>query len=89
MRENAARPSGNGGTAFVTSGAHMAESAVSTAGARPDSAAMRPDGGPSRSDGVATPQTRNDLYLWVHEHLHLPADLEAQLITAIESVFTR
>jgi diguanylate cyclase (GGDEF)-like protein len=35
------------------------------------------------------PQTRNDLQVWVRDHLSLPPTLEALLIGAIDAVFTR
>jgi GGDEF domain-containing protein len=35
------------------------------------------------------PETRTDLQLWVHEHLHLPPDVETALLAAIDAVFTR
>ena len=35
------------------------------------------------------PQTRNDLQLWVREHLELPSHLETALLEAVDSVFTR
>jgi len=37
----------------------------------------------------ALPQTRNDLQLWVREHLELPSHLEAALLEAVDAVFTR
>jgi hypothetical protein len=37
----------------------------------------------------ALPQTRNDLQLWVREHLELPADLEIALLEAVDAVFSR
>ena len=37
----------------------------------------------------ATPQTRNDLRTWVHDHLRLSASLESSLFNAIDAVFTR
>jgi len=36
-----------------------------------------------------TPQTRNDLRTWVHDHLRLSASLESSLFNAIDAVFTR
>ena len=39
--------------------------------------------------GDAVPQTRNELQVWVHEQLKLPAPIEAALLTAIDAVFTR
>src|SRR5687768_7644421 len=35
------------------------------------------------------PQTLNELQLWVRQHLRLPAELESELLTAIDTVFTR
>jgi diguanylate cyclase (GGDEF)-like protein len=35
------------------------------------------------------PQTRNELQAWVRAHLHLRAEVEAALLTAIDAVFTR
>jgi diguanylate cyclase (GGDEF)-like protein len=35
------------------------------------------------------PQTRNELQAWVRAHLHLRPDVEAALLTAIDTVFTR
>jgi len=35
------------------------------------------------------PQTRAELRLWIREHLHLTAELDAALMAAIDSVFTR
>ena len=35
------------------------------------------------------PQTRNELQLWVQDHLHLPAQQESALLTAIDAVFSR
>src|SRR5258706_16143054 len=46
----------------------------------------RADKGPG-SDAV--PQTRNELQVWVHEHLKLPAPIETALLAAIDAVFTR
>src|SRR5207248_3581432 len=37
----------------------------------------------------AVPQTRNELQVWVHEHLKLPAPIETALLAAIDAVFTR
>lgn len=37
----------------------------------------------------ALPQTRNELHIWVREHLNLPAQLEAELLLAIDTVFSR
>jgi len=39
--------------------------------------------------GDAVPQTRNELQVWVHEHLKLPAPIETALLAAIDAVFTR
>jgi len=39
--------------------------------------------------GDAPPQTRNELQVWVHDHLKLPAAIEAALLAAIDAVFTR
>ena len=39
--------------------------------------------------GDAEPQTRIALHLWIRDHLGLPAELETELIAAIESVFAR
>src|ERR1700692_2006759 len=35
------------------------------------------------------PQTRNDLQLWVREHLELPSHLETALLDAVDAVFSR
>src|SRR6266705_5353359 len=35
------------------------------------------------------PQTRNELHSWIRDRLHLPATLEAALLSAIDAVFTR
>lgn len=35
------------------------------------------------------PQTRNELHVWVRQHLELPANLEMSLLEAFDSVFTR
>ena len=49
--------------------------------------------GPVRSKGgsipLTQPQTRNELQQWVRDVLHLPHDLEASLLAAIDAVFTR
>ena len=37
----------------------------------------------------ALPQTRNDLQLWVREHLELPSHLETALLDAVDAVFSR
>ena len=46
-----------------------------------------------RSDKLTTtgpqPQTRNELQGWVRERLSLDPPLEASLLTAIDTVFTR
>jgi diguanylate cyclase (GGDEF)-like protein len=47
---------------------------------------MRPQKVANRSP---QPQTRNELQIWVREQLHLPAELEAELLNAIDAVFTR
>jgi GGDEF domain-containing protein len=47
---------------------------------------MRPDKSPSES---LTPQTRQELPAWVHEHLRLPAHLERDLLNVLDVVFTR
>jgi GGDEF domain-containing protein len=47
---------------------------------------MRPDKGLTTA---ALPQTRNELQVWVREHLQLPASTEAALLSAIDAVFTR
>src|SRR5712671_1251693 len=41
------------------------------------------------SSESAQPQTRNELQVWVHEHLKLPAPIETALLAAIDAVFTR
>jgi GGDEF domain-containing protein len=46
----------------------------------------RPD---KRLAPLPQPQTRNELQIWVHEHLQLPSSAEAALLTAIDAVFTR
>jgi len=35
------------------------------------------------------PETRSDLQVWVHDHLHLAPDVETALLAAIDAVFTR
>jgi diguanylate cyclase (GGDEF)-like protein len=35
------------------------------------------------------PETLNELQVWIRRHLHLPAELEARLLRAIDGVFTR
>ena len=35
------------------------------------------------------PQTRNELHVWVREHLQLPAPIESALLSAFDAVFTR
>jgi diguanylate cyclase (GGDEF)-like protein len=47
---------------------------------------MRPD---PLLESRALPQTRNELQLWVREHLRLPAATEQALLNAIDTVFTR
>src|SRR5436305_1674969 len=47
---------------------------------------MRPD---PLLDTRTLPQTRNELQLWVREHLRLPATTEQTLLNAIDTVFTR
>jgi PleD family two-component response regulator len=47
---------------------------------------MRPE--KVQSSGTQ-PQTRNELRLWVRETLRLPAQLESELLAAIDAVFTR
>ena len=42
-----------------------------------------------KAAGDPLPQTRNELQGWVHEHLKLPAAIEAALLGAIDAVFTR
>src|SRR5256712_3865849 len=39
--------------------------------------------------GAPQPQTRSELQGWVRDHLHLPSAFEAELIAAIDAVFTR
>src|SRR4051812_29524073 len=56
--------------------------------------AERVQGNFMRSDKLTTnpspqPQTRNELQHWVREHLALTPQLEASLIAAIDTVFTR
>jgi GGDEF domain-containing protein len=50
-------------------------------------------GTPVRTDKAfgpgVLPQTRNELQMWVREHLRLPAPLESALLAAIDAVFTR
>jgi GGDEF domain-containing protein len=50
-------------------------------------------GAPMRPEKVAEPgpqpQTRSELQNWVREHLHLTAQLETALLSAIDAVFTR
>src|SRR5262249_25279889 len=41
------------------------------------------------AETVAQPQTRNELQLWVREHLRLPASAEQALLSAIDAVFDR
>ena len=40
-------------------------------------------------DTGTSPHTRTELQLWIREHVDLTAELEAALMTAIDSVFTR
>jgi GGDEF domain-containing protein len=40
-------------------------------------------------DTDVLPQTRNELQLWVREHLHLVPGVESALLAAIDAVFTR
>jgi PleD family two-component response regulator len=47
---------------------------------------MRPDKAPEPGP---QPQTRNELQNWVREQLHLSSQLEAALLSAIDTVFTR
>jgi GGDEF domain-containing protein len=47
---------------------------------------MRPD---NLVDFGLQPQTRNELQVWVRDHLQLAPDLEAALLAAIDAVFTR
>jgi GGDEF domain-containing protein len=35
------------------------------------------------------PQTRNELHVWVREHLQLPTTIESALLSAFDTVFTR
>ena len=56
--------------------------------------AERPEHGTHmRTDKVVDPgllpQTRNELQVWVREHLHLSVGLETSLLAAIDAVFTR
>ena len=44
---------------------------------------------PTKGPNDAEPQTRNALHHWIHDRLQLSAELEAELIVAIESVFAR
>src|SRR5262249_11826987 len=46
----------------------------------------RPDPYP---DGAPKPETRKELEIWVRERLHLPPAAEAELLAAIDAVFTR
>jgi PleD family two-component response regulator len=41
------------------------------------------------SHSGAQPQTHRELQVWIHEHLKLPAQLEGELLAAIDAVFTR
>jgi PleD family two-component response regulator len=47
---------------------------------------MQPKEAPSSEH---LPQTLNDLQVWIHDTLRLPAELEASLIAAIDAVFMR
>ena len=47
---------------------------------------MLPD---KRTDTTTLPQTRTELQIWIREHLRLAAELETQLMSAIDAVFTR
>jgi GGDEF domain-containing protein len=47
--------------------------------------AMRPEEFPA----LRPPQTRGELQVWIREHLELPAEVEASLLTAIDAVFVR
>src|SRR5262245_56473403 len=47
---------------------------------------MRPD---KIVETGTLPQTRNELHIWVREHLHLPQASETALLNAIDAVFTR
>jgi diguanylate cyclase (GGDEF)-like protein len=40
-------------------------------------------------DDLTHPQTRSELPTWVHEHLHLSAAQEAELLAVIDAVFSR
>src|SRR5205809_795718 len=45
---------------------------------------------PQKATGLGPqPQTRNELQLWVREHLELPHPLETKLLEAIDAVFSR
>jgi GGDEF domain-containing protein len=46
---------------------------------------MRPEKVPS----AGSPQTRNELQNWIREALRLPVQLETELLSAIDAVFTR
>lgn len=47
---------------------------------------MRPE---KATDTAPQPQTRTELQLWVREHVRLAHELEAELLAAIDAVFTR
>jgi GGDEF domain-containing protein len=47
---------------------------------------MLPD---KRTETTTQPQTRTELQIWIREHLRLTAELETQLMSAIDAVFTR
>jgi GGDEF domain-containing protein len=44
---------------------------------------------PEKAASQALPQTRNELHVWIRETVHLPAQLETDLLSAIDAVFTR
>src|SRR5262249_54213323 len=45
--------------------------------------------GRSEATEHTQPQTRNELHVWVREHLKLPGGLERRLLGAIDAVFSR
>src|SRR5262245_6530482 len=47
---------------------------------------MQPKEAPS---SIETPQTLNDLQVWIRDTLKLPAQLETSLLAAIDAVFIR
>jgi GGDEF domain-containing protein len=51
----------------------------------PTRTSMRPE----KAASQALPQTRNELHVWIRETVHLPAQLETDLLSAIDAVFTR